>query len=146
MSNILTDWRLALQAYLEANLPLPENGKAWDIRAGEHDQVEPVRDRNLLVVFVPSFAPSPDLLFASPPMTIRAWIPKSKQPKPVVPPDPAPLEQLAIDFTTTLQPVRASLLIGRLVFQIAEIQIDQESWGVQVVLSSFTPNPADNGG
>lgn len=138
MSNILTDWRRALIAHLAANLQAGD----WDVRSGERDG--PVKDRQLAVVFVPAITEAGDVLFASPPMIIRAWIPRSKQPKPELPQDPEPLEQLAVDLMTCLEPVQASLLAS-LYFRVASVEIDYDDWGVQATLASFTLNPASDG-
>jgi hypothetical protein len=141
MSNILTDWRLALIAHLETNL----QGGIFDVRSGERDEGLGSKDRPLAVVFTPTIKDAANILFSSPPMLIRAWLPQSTQPKATAPRDPGPLEQLAVDLMTTLEPVQASLLPGRLFFHVAEIAFDYVDWGVQATLSSFTGNPATGG-
>lgn len=136
MSNILTDWRQALVTYLDANL---QSGD-FDVRAGRRDGVS--RDKKLACVFVPAIVEdSGSVNFARPPMMVRAWIPKPKQPPGESPHDPEPLEQLAIDLMEILEPVQTSLLAG-LYFRVASVQIDYEDWGVQATLTSWMVNPA----
>lgn len=137
MSNILTDWRQALVTHLKANL---QDGD-FEVRSGERDGES--KDRKLAVVFVPTaFAEeSGDVNYARPPMVIRAWIPRSRQPRPTEPPDPEPIEQLMLDLMSCLQPVQTTLVTG-LYFRVTAVIPDYADWGVQASLLGWTLNPA----
>lgn len=141
MSNILTDWRVALVAHLQTDL----QGGIFDVRSGERDEGLGVSDEPLAVVFTPKIRNASNILFASPPMVIRAWLPKSKLPITELPRDPGPLEQLAVDLMTCLEPVQASLLPGRLSFWVQEVDFDYVDVGIQATLTSYIVNPATAG-
>jgi len=142
VSNILTDWRKALVAHLEDNL---QGGDfKGNVLSGERDGES--KDRKLACVFVPSIQEfAQNILFATPPMVIRAWIPKPKLPKAQQPVDPEPVEQLGVDLMSCLEPVEATLLAGRLFFRVGSVDFDYADWGVQASLVSFTDNPATFG-
>jgi hypothetical protein len=135
--NLLTSWRQALIAHLEKNLQAGD----WTVLAGRRD--EPSRDRKLAVVFVPTaFAEDGgDVNFARPPMAVRAWIPRSKQPFDPIPPDPEPLEQLMLDLMTCLEPVQTTL-VANLYFRVVQVTPDYDNWGVEARLAGWTLNPA----
>lgn len=134
MSNILTDWRKALVAHLDANL---QDG-SYTVLSGARDGAS---DRKLACVFVPTWTEARDVNWATPPMIIRAWVTQPSQLAPTSPQDPEPLEQLAVDLMTTLQPVQTTLL-DDIYFWIARIRFDYEEWGVEATLQSYTRNLA----
>ena len=139
MSNVLTDFRAAVATYLRTNL----KGGTFTVLSGERDG--PATEK-LACVFVPSIANAANILFASPPLIVRAWIPKPRTPRAQrVGVDPAPLEQLAVDLMTTLKPVGTTLLPGELYFWVSNIDFDYTDWGVQATLTSYTQNPAVSG-
>jgi hypothetical protein len=135
VSNILTDWRQALMALLDSNL----QGGDFTVVAGKRDGLS--RERKLACVYVPKIPTDNKIFFARPPMVIRAWVAKPKQPRPDEPLDPEPVEQLAVDLMALLQPVQSTLLDG-IVFWVADVEIDYDDWGVQATLTSWTENPA----
>jgi hypothetical protein len=141
VSNILTDWRRALVDYLAENL---QDG-VFDVRGGTRTGVS--RDKHRACVFVPRIRQDDgNINFARPPMIVRAWPPKPKQPSSTSPPDPEPLEQLAVDLMATLQPVQTTLLPSEpgFYFWVVDVEIDDDldEWGVQATLTAWTRNPA----
>lgn len=139
--NILTLWRQALVAHLAENLPVHSDYPGdWDVRSGVRDGAW--KESKLAVVFVPSIGEDGgDVNFARPPMIVRAWLPRSDQPRDTDPLDPGPLEQLAVDLMQLLEPVQTTLVDG-LYFRVSRVDIDYDDWGVQAVLTSFMLNPA----
>ncbi len=136
MSNILTDWRRALVALLASDL----QGGSFKVVSRRRDGES--RDEKIACVFVPRIAQDEgNVNFARPPMVIRAWLPKPRTPKTEEQIDPEPLEQLAVDLCTLLEPVQTTL-VPNLYFWVASCDIDDQDWGVQASLVSWTLNPA----
>lgn len=136
--NILTDWRKAVQQHLAENL---QDG-AFEVRAGRRDGK--VRDKKLVVVFVPTLRPDANVNFARPQLIVRAWVPEPKQPKSESPQDPEPVEQLLVDLAETLKEVRVLPDIGDgrgLYFEIGQITPDYDDWGVEATLNGWMTNP-----
>jgi len=134
VSNVLTDWRTALVDHLDANL----QGGSYTVLSGPRDGAT---DRKLACVFVPAWQQARDVSFGTPPMIVRAWVPQPTTLAPTSPQDPGPLEQLAVDLMTTLQPVQTTLLAA-LYFWVAKIRFDYDDWGVEATLQSYTRNLA----
>lgn len=139
MSNILTDFRVALTAHLETNLQAGKyKGK---ILAGVLDGEQ---KRVVGCIFSPPLRPAADVNYVNPTMVVRFWIPKPKMVRKTVPaPDPEPVEQLMIDLATTLRPVTTTLL-DSLYFLIPDITPDYDDWGVQATLVGWATNPSGN--
>lgn len=138
MSNVITDWRKAVMAALDANL----QGGSFTVVAGDLDG--PSRDRKLACVFAPPvIIDSANVLFSRPVLIVRAWVPMPKTPKRQVPPDPEPVEQLMVDLMACLQPLQ-SLNIGAngLLANVTKVAPDYPDFGVEATLQAWTGNPA----
>lgn len=144
MSNVLTDWRLALVAQLDANL---QGGLfKGQIVSGELDGVQ---RRHVACVYVPDMVTDGrDVNLSRPVMIVRAWLPDPKTPKRTAPPDPGPVEQLLVDLAACLKAVQVLPEIGPhgLWFFITELKPDRADFGVQATLRAWTENPFAEGG
>ena len=137
MSNLLTDWRTQLVAYLAGEFPQAE------VESGMRPQ-KPSRDKDRICVFWPGIGEAGDINFANPVMTLRDFVkdPKTAPLKPT-PRDDGPLEQAAWNLMTALQPVRTTLdPQGRYYFRVTSITPDRDEWGVEAQLLAWTVNPA----
>lgn len=144
MSNVLTDWRRAVITHLQTDL----QGGAFEVKPGQRDgavKQAAVGKVGLAVVWIAELGElSSDVAWATPPMFVRAWIARSKQPKIDAPADPEPVEQLMIDLAVSLQKVQVNILPPErnLYFRLARVTPDYADWGVQATLASFMRNPA----
>ncbi len=144
MSNVVTDWRKAVVAQLDASL---QDGE-FTVLSAKRDGPSP--DRKLCCVYKDRTTPRANAnpgAFMAPVLIVRAWLPKPAQPRPrghrqpgTAQPDPAPLEQLEMDLWSTLDPIRALPAIG-IYFEIAETEIDFDDWGVQATLTAWVRRP-----
>ncbi len=144
MSNVVTEWRNAVVAQLDANL----QGGEFTVLSARRDGPSP--DRKLCCVYKDRTTPRAGTdpgAFISPVLIVRAWLPKPLQPRPrghrqpgTAQPDPEPLEQLEMDLWTTLDPIRSLPSIG-VYFEISETSIDHDDWGVQATLTGWVQRP-----
>lgn len=137
MTDLLTDWSLALRTLLEH----PTDGlgpiKFLD---GFRDGVSTERD--IGCVFSPGFAEfGGDVNFANPTMVVRVWKKRSAEPSQNNPPDPTPMYALAWRLAEILEPVQATLL-DDMYFRATSARIDHLDQGVEVTLLGFVRNPA----
>lgn len=144
MANILTDWRQAVISHLASDL----QGGAFEVRSGKRDgevKDAPADKVGLVVVWIDELGEfATDVAWARPPMLVRAWIARSKQPKTKAPADPEPVEQLMIDLAISLQKVQVNLLPAdqNFYFRLARVVPDYADWGVEATLTSWMRNPA----
>lgn len=137
MSNLITDWRTQLVAYLKTQFPdaIVESGRRPDA---------PSRDNDRITVFWPGIGEAGDINFANPLMTVR-WFVKNPKTAPLThePRDDGPLEQAAWDLMRALKPVCTTLdPDGRYYFRVTSIVPDREEWGIEASLFAWTVNPA----
>jgi hypothetical protein len=134
MSNLLTDWREALEEYLSVELDA-------EIVAGPRIGLS--RDHDLIGVWWPGQAASArSINFANPRMTVRYWRKRPKTTLKEVPFDPRPLEQGAIDLLKALEPKRVELLPGKLYFEIPGIKPLPDEYALEAELLGWAVNPA----
>lgn len=141
MSNLITDWRVALVALLEGAFPEAE------VMSGQRAD-GPSRDKERIAVFWPVTPESSEVNFINPRMTIRFWAKHEKTQLKSVPADDGPLEQAAWDLATTLQPVLASLLnetdpaYPGFYFRVTQIAPVRDEFAVEAQLLGLWKNPA----
>lgn len=140
MSDIVSDWQSAVVAALKANL----QGGTFTVESGRRDGTS--RDRQLACVFGDEpMQIDTNPFFCRPVLKVRAWLPNPKQPRPTVPRDETPLQQLEEDLLKTLQPLQSlpSVDSGRGLYAfVSQIRRDTVDWGVEVTLTGWTTNPA----
>lgn len=136
MSNLITDWREQLVAYLATQFPLAK------VESGVRPPA-PSRDTDLIAVFWPGIGEAANVNFANPTMTVRYWV---KDPKTLLRPEPrddSALEAAGIALMQALEPVQASLdPQHRFYFRVVSIVPDREEFGVEAQLLAWTLNPA----
>lgn len=144
MSNVLTDWRVALQTLLSTTFV----SSNLEVLAGERSGL--ARDRDRACVFAGPLVPDADVNDARPKMTIRYW---KKYPKVGTlsldeePVDPSALEQLMLDLAAMLQPKLTTLGVSTLAyFHVDSITHDMGEYGVEVQMTGWMRNPAETGG
>lgn len=147
MSNVLTDFRVALQTLLAATFTTTN----LEVLSGEQQGGTPgSRDRDRACVFAAPLVPDgTDVNDARPRMTIRYWKPYPKiGPRLAeVPVDPSELEQLMLDMAAMLQPKLTTLGVSTLsYFHVDSISHDMEEYGVEVQLTGWMRNPMETGG
>lgn len=144
MSNVLTDWRQALQTLLGTTF-VADN---VEVLAGE--QAPGLnRDRDRACVFAGPLVPDSDVNDARPRMTIRYWkaFPKVGPKLATVPTDPSPLEQLMLDLAGMLQPKLTTLGVSTLAyFHVDSIRHDMEEYGCEVQMTGWMRSPMETGG
>lgn len=90
MSNLITEWRKAVQAYLE------ESFEGAEVKNGREIELNR-REKDVILVFWPGWPElARDIAFATPTLTIRYFPTLSKQPPTTSPRDEGPLEQAAV--------------------------------------------------
>lgn len=100
MSNLITDWRVAVQAWLVTSFP------GADVAGGEQDGVNR-GPKPLIVVWHPGWPVLPkDLSLATPTLLIRYFPTRSKQVSTTVPHDPSDLEQAEVDVMVAFKEKR----------------------------------------
>jgi hypothetical protein len=141
-SNLITDWRTAVQAYLAAQFPDAE------VRGGRDETVNR-RDKDLILVFWPGWGElARDISFATPTLTIR-WFPKlSKQPTLEQPRDESPLEQAASDLMTAMASKRKTGdFVANLACHVSRVtpNDDPAHWYVEATVQAYALNLAASG-
>lgn len=137
--SILGDWQAAVKAQLAANL---QSG-SFTVEDGRRDGAS--KSRKVACVFGDGMPPDQNPYFCRPRLVVRAWLPLPKQPQAQVPADTTPLEQLLQDVLAALKPIQVINTIdgGRgLYAQNVASTMDEKDWGVEVVLTGWTTNPA----
>lgn len=139
MSNLITDWRVAVQDYLAAQFP------AADVRGGRYDSVNRTK-QDIIVVWWPGWpALQRDIALANPTLMIR-YMPKlSKQPNRETPYDRSALEQAAADVMVAMQPMRKAgdFTDGVACYVASAIPNDrQDEWWVDFVVQGYAQHLA----
>lgn len=138
MSNIITDWRVATMACLQAAFPESE------VVAGEKAGVNRRADA-LIRVWWPGWAAVPrDIALANPMLLIRYFPTRSKQPGDV-PRDPSELEQASADIMAAFASKRkAGDLVANLACYVKSCvpNYADDQWHVEAQLQSITLNLA----
>jgi len=139
MSNLLTDWRVALKGVLKDTFP------SADIYDGERPS-KLARDRMVICIFAPPMVEwERDVNMAQPAMMIRVWCPMPKN-QTQSPRDPAPIEQAMMDLAHALQAVLVTLP-GPDFFKVPRITPDYlDEYGLEAELIGWTRSPMMEGG
>jgi hypothetical protein len=136
VSNIITDWREQLVAYLAEQFPQAK------VESGVRPPA-PSRDKDLIAVFWPGMGEAANVNFANPTMTVRYWVRDPKMIPRREPRDDSALEAAGIALMQALQPVQATLdPQRRFYFRVVSIVPDREEFGVEAQLLAWTVNPA----
>lgn len=142
MSNVITDWQVALIALLADATP---DGLGIPFLDRERDGLS--RERDLGCVFAPKPAwqqVDSNVLFANFFMTVRVWKRFKAEPAQDKPPDTIAIDQLAIDIPTLLEAVQTTL-VPNFYFWVAQMTTDYADQGVEAKLVGWARNPATDG-
>jgi hypothetical protein len=141
MSNLITDTRAAIQAYLATPFPPP-----IEIREGRFDGVN--RDDFAKIhVWHPGVQtiPGGDRTLARPTLMLRYFPTLSKQPEAALPRSQDVLEQAEVDLLTAFAGKnRAGDFVANVAVSVAAAVLndDPARWFVELTLSLLTLNPA----
>lgn len=142
VTNSLTDFRVNLQDYLQAQLGIEFVGGMID---------GPVEDRKIGCAWTASVEEWPDdVLLEQINVSVRIFLPW-RQPQGTTNPTPAvrDLEQLAEDLQVILKPVQAAASGGTLgpwQFRLTGVEIDLETNGIEGSIQALQSNPFGLGG
>lgn len=135
MSNLVTDWRLAVMAWLQTEFPDAE------VDAGQKDGVNQ-RDVDLIRVWWPGWARSSrDASFATPTLHIRYFPSRSAKISDTEPRDPSDLEQAGTDLMIAFRDKRSvGDFVPGLACQITTVTVNDkpDQWYVEAVLQALT--------
>lgn len=138
-SNVITDWREAVQEYLAEQFPNA------DVRGGEETTVNR-RPKDLICVWWPGWAAMQrDLSLANPTLLIRYFPRRSMQPNTETPVDQSQLEQAAIDLALAFEPMRkAGDFVENLACYLRDMKPSPatDRWCVDGTLQAYTLNLA----
>ena len=143
MSNILTNWRVAIQALLVAQFPTAEVKS--EIFPGEMDSIS--RDKDRIRVFAPPLVPDANVNNARPKLTVHYFLelPKISALISQVPRDPAVVEQLMLDLAGMFK-AHLTSVGGMDYYHVDSITPDRDLYAVECQLTGWTRNPAEPGG
>jgi hypothetical protein len=144
LSNLLTDWREAIQALLATAFPTAEVD--GEIYPGEFATIS--RDKDRIRVFTNPLEPdSRNVNDARPRLTVHYFLSKAKF-GPLtaeVPQDPADIEQVMATLAATFK-AHLTSVGGMDYYHVESITPDRELYAVEVLLTAWTRNPAEAGG
>jgi hypothetical protein len=139
VTNLITDWRTAVQEYLADQFP------DADVRGG-HDNTVNRDQKDQILVFWPGWPElARDIALATPTLTIRYFPSLSKQPTTTSPRDEAPLEQAAVDLMVAMADKRKTGdFVDRLACRISKCvpNPDQSAWYVEATVQAYALNLA----
>lgn len=137
MSNLITDWREAVQAHLTAAFP------AADVRGGEERTVNR-RPADLICVWWPGWpALQRDISLANPTLMIRYFPKRSRQPNSETPVDQSVLEQAAADLMTAMASKRkAGDFVENLACYVSRCIPNTAAWCVDATVQAYALNLA----
>lgn len=137
VTSVINDWQAALIELLADE----DTGLGFLFVAGERDGLS--RDKDIGCVFSDGWSEaSKTVSLANPRMTVRAWKRFWAEPAQDKPADPSTMYDFAAQLCAILEPVQASLLVGRLYFRITNIRIDHADQGIEAQLLGTVLNPA----
>lgn len=144
MSNLLTDWRAAIQVLLATAFPGAD--VAAEIYPGEFDSLS--RDKDRIRVFTnPLVADARDVNDARPGLTVHYFLskPKISGLTAEVPVDPDDIEQVMMTLAATFK-AHLTSVGGMDYYHVDSITPDRELYAVEALLTGWTRNPAEAGG
>jgi hypothetical protein len=142
MSNVLTDWRVALEALILTTFPTATKQSG--------DRTGRVVNNDRYSVHISALVADADVNDARPRAVVRYWKAKPKVGANLAsaPPDPAPLEQLIVDLAAMFKAKITTLGVSTLAyFHVESITPDyDDEYGVECVLVGWMRNPMETGG
>jgi hypothetical protein len=139
VSNLITDWRVAVQEHLATSFP------DADVRGGEEISVNR-RDKALICVWWPGWSAIPrDISLANPTLMIRYFPKRSKQPQTETPVDQSALEQAAVDLMVAMESKRkAGDFVENLACYLKDVVPNPaaDRWCVNAIVQAYTLNLA----
>lgn len=145
-TNLISDWRLAVQTYLQVTFPDPTVVKSGRVEGVNREAYD------LICVFWPGWTEIPNQITLATPRLLVRWFPSlSRQPTETSPRDEAPLEQAAVDLMTAFATKReAGAFVENLSCRVAAVTphdrhpaLPNQEWFVEAELRAFTLNIAN---
>lgn len=143
MSNLLTNWREAIQTLLVAAFPAAEV-KA-EVYPGEMDNLS--RDKDRIRVFTGPLAADTNVNNARPKLTVHYFLKQAKISSLTSenPLDPQAIEQTMVDLAAMFE-AHLTSVGGMDYFHVDSITPDRDLYAVECQLTAWTRNPAESGG